>query len=137
MLANFPSDCISHRAVNFVFLIEADYQTGGLQVEVEDETWDALTDAVKDPVPSLLDKDIIEIHQWARHLAQNKQGMFEHLLEELPPQNRSLKPILTEMIGTTQLWNTHYSNEDTYLKSKLWPLLRTYFGNLAHTRSSW
>ncbi|KAF8942938.1 hypothetical protein BGZ47_005977 [Haplosporangium gracile] len=106
-------------AVNFVFLIEADYQTGGLQVEVEDETWNALCNAVKDPVPSLLNEDIIEIHQWARRLAQNKQGAFERLLDEQPLRNRSLKSILTDMVGTAQLWSTRVSNEDTYLKSKL------------------
>ncbi|KAG9065534.1 hypothetical protein KI688_001822 [Linnemannia hyalina] len=104
-------------AVNFVFLIEADYQTGGLQVEVEDETWEALCDAIKDLVPPLMNEDIIEIHQWARRLAQNKQGAFERLLEDLPPRNRCLKSILTEM-PSIDFYTMHLRAEATYVMNR-------------------
>jgi hypothetical protein len=125
------------RAVNFVFLVEAEYQTGGLQGEVEDLVWDSLCDAVSDSVQPLSDEDVTEAHRWAHRLAQSKPETFAKLLEESPPQNRTVKSILAKMADTTQLWNTQTRNEDTYLKSQLGPFLDTYFGKLRHTKSDW
>ncbi|KAG0077695.1 hypothetical protein BGZ92_001820 [Podila epicladia] len=124
-------------AINFIFLVEAEYQTGGLQGEVEDQTWDSLCDAVRDPVLSLSNEAIAEAHQWAHRLAQNKSEVFMQLLDDSPIQNRTLKSILTKMADTTQLWNTRTRNEDTYLKSQLGPFLDTYFGKLRYTKSDW
>ena len=126
-----------YRAVNFIFLVEAEYQTGGLQGEVEDQIWDSLCDAVEDPVVSLSSEAVAEAHQWAHRLAQNKCEAFVQLLDDSPPQNRTLKSILTKMADTTQLWNTRTRNEDTYLKCQLGPLLDTYFGKLRYTKSDW
>ncbi|KAG0017852.1 hypothetical protein BGZ82_000635, partial [Podila clonocystis] len=124
-------------AINFVFLVEAEYQTGGLQGEIEDQIWDSLCDAIRDPVPSLSDEAAIEALRWAHRLAQNKSEEFAQLLDDSPPQNRTLKSIMTKMSDTAQLWNTQRRNEDTYLKSQLGPFLDTYFGKLRHTKSDW
>ncbi|KAG0069666.1 hypothetical protein BGZ90_000128 [Linnemannia elongata] len=123
--------------VNFAFLVEAEYQTGGLQGEVEDETWDAICETVRDPVLPLSNEAVIEAHQWAHRLAQTKSEAFAQLLDDSPPQNRTLKSILTKMADTAQLWSTRSRNEDTYLKCQLGPFLDTYFGKLKHTRSDW
>ncbi|KAF9323776.1 hypothetical protein BG006_001161 [Podila minutissima] len=112
-------------AVNFVFLVEAEYQTGGLQGEIEDQIWDSLCDAVRDPVLPLSDEAATEALRWAHRLAQNKSEGFAQLLDDSPPQNRTLKSILTKMSDTAQLWNTQRRNEDTYLKSQLGPFLDT------------
>ncbi|KAG0361990.1 hypothetical protein BGZ54_008831 [Gamsiella multidivaricata] len=90
-------------AVNFVFLVEAEYQTGGLQGEVEDLIWDSLCDAVRDFVLPLSNEDVAEAHQWAHRLAQNKSETFAKLLDESPPLNRTLKSIMTKMADTAQL----------------------------------
>ncbi|KAF9418562.1 hypothetical protein BGZ76_004369, partial [Entomortierella beljakovae] len=47
--------------VNFTFRVEAEYQTGGLQGQVEDETWDAICETVKDPVFPLSNEAIAEV----------------------------------------------------------------------------
>ncbi|KAF9341595.1 hypothetical protein BGZ91_005998 [Linnemannia elongata] len=99
--------------VNFAFLVEAEYQTGGLQGEVEDETWDAICETVRDPVLPLSNEAVIEAHQWAHRLAQTKSEAFAQLLDDSPPQNRTLKSILTKMADTAQLWSTRSRNEDT------------------------
>ena len=75
-----------HRVVNFAFLVEAEYQTGGLQGEVEDEIWDAICETVRDPVPSLSNEALTEAHQWAHQLAQNKREAFTQLLDDSPPR---------------------------------------------------
>ncbi|KAG0354841.1 hypothetical protein BG005_006171 [Podila minutissima] len=134
--AVIPNDTL-HRAVNFIFLVEAEYQTGGLQGEVEDHVWDSLCDAIRDPVLSLSNEAVAEAHLWAHRLAQNKLEAFVQLLDDSPPQNRSLKSVLTKIADTTQLWNTRMRNEDTYLKSQLGPFLDTYFGKLRYTKSDW
>ncbi|KAG0282856.1 hypothetical protein BGZ97_008801, partial [Linnemannia gamsii] len=123
--------------VNFAFLVEAEYQTGGLQGEVEDETWDAICETIRDPVLPLSNEAVTEAHQWAHRLAQNKSETFTQLLDDSPPQNRTLKSILTKMAETAQLWSTRSRNEDTYLKCQLGPFLDTYFGKLKHTKSDW
>ncbi|KAF9405856.1 hypothetical protein BGZ76_006465, partial [Entomortierella beljakovae] len=73
---------------------------------MEDNTWDSLCSAVKDPVPSLVSEVVLEAHKWAHHLAQSKPEEFTRLLEETPPQNPTLKSILIKMSDTAQLWNT-------------------------------
>ncbi|KAF9115598.1 hypothetical protein BGX30_006222, partial [Mortierella sp. GBA39] len=109
--------------VNFAFLVEAEYQTGGLQGEVEDETWDA----------------ICETRRISGHIdwRKNKSEAFAQSLDDSPPQNRTLKSILTKMADTAQLWSTRSRNENTYLKCQLGPFLDTYFGKLKHTKSDW
>ncbi|KAF9542685.1 hypothetical protein EC957_001740 [Mortierella hygrophila] len=124
-------------AVNFIFLVAAEYQTGGLQGEIEDRIWDSICDAVRDPVLPLSDETAIEALRWAHRLAHNRSEGFAQLLDDSPPQNRTLKSILTKMSDTTQLWNTQRRNEDTYLKCQLGPFLNTYFGKLRHTKSDW
>ncbi|KAG0322854.1 hypothetical protein BG000_002783 [Podila horticola] len=117
--------------------VEAEYQTGGLQGEVEDQIWDSLCDAVRDPMLSLSTEAITEAHQWAHRLAQNKSETFMQMLADSPPRNHTLKSLLTKMADTTQLWNTRMRNEDTYLKSQLGPFLDTYFSKLRYTKSDW
>lgn len=124
-------------AINFIFLVEAEYQTGGLQGEVEDQVWDALCDAVKDPVSPLPDDVALEALRWTHRLAQNRSEEFSQLLEDSPPNNRTLRSILTRMSDNAQLWNTQRRNEDTYLKSQLGPFLDSYFGKLRFTKSDW
>ncbi|KAF9578015.1 hypothetical protein BGW38_006431, partial [Lunasporangiospora selenospora] len=124
-------------AINFVFLVEAEYQTGGLQGEVEDNVWDSLCDAVRDPVPSLSKDAVDETHQWAHRLAQHKPDAFMQLLDDTPQQLNCLKSVLRKMTDTVQLWNTCARNEDTYLKAQLGPFLDTFFGKIRFTKSSW
>ncbi|KAG0299675.1 hypothetical protein BGZ98_009860, partial [Dissophora globulifera] len=121
----------------FYLLIEAEYQTGGLQGGIEDQAWDSICDAVKDPVPPHSNEAVIEAHHWAHQLAQNKSEAFAQLLDDSPPQSRTLKSILTKMADTAQLWNTQMRNEDTYLKAQLGPFFDTYFGKLRYTKSDW
>ncbi|KAK3845405.1 MAG: hypothetical protein J3R72DRAFT_29278 [Linnemannia gamsii] len=50
-------------AVNFIFLVEEEYWTDGLQGEVNDEIWDATCDAVRDhvqPLPKTVANDVHE-----------------------------------------------------------------------------
>ncbi|KAF9418274.1 hypothetical protein BGZ76_004431 [Entomortierella beljakovae] len=124
-------------AVNFILLVEAEYQTGGLQGQVEDQTWESLCNAVKDTVLPLSDEVITEAHRWAHRLAQNNSEAFFQLLDDSPPQNRTLMSILTKMADTAQLWNTQMRNEDTYLKSQLGPFLDTFIGRVKYTKSDW
>ncbi|KAF9086308.1 hypothetical protein BGX27_003225 [Mortierella sp. AM989] len=87
-------------------------QTGGLQGQVEDETWENICNVVKDTVPPLSDEAVAEAHRWAHLLAQNSSGAFLQLLDDSPPQNRILRTILTKTADTAQLWNTQMRNED-------------------------
>ncbi|KAF8920967.1 hypothetical protein BGZ58_004173, partial [Dissophora ornata] len=96
-----------------------------------------MCDAVKDTVLPLADEVVTEAHRWAHKLAQNNPETFLELLEDSPPQNRTLKSILMKMVDTYQLWNTQARNEDTYLKSQLGPFLETYFGKVKYTKSDW
>ncbi|KAF9943992.1 hypothetical protein BGZ70_005174, partial [Mortierella alpina] len=124
-------------AINFIFLVEAEYQTGGIQGEVEDQVWDALNDTVRDPVAPLPDDIALEALRWTHRLAQSRAEEFSQMLEDSPPKNKILRSILTKMADNAQLWNTQGRNEDTYLKSQLGPFLDTYFGKLRFTKSDW
>lgn len=110
-----------YRAVNFIFLVEAGFQDGGLHGEVNDDIWDSLCDALKDPISPLANEVLTEAHQWSHQLANNKFEKLGQLLEESPPNDRTLKSILTKMVGAGQHWGSSALNEDTYLKSRLGP----------------
>jgi len=137
ILSNSALNNNLRRAINFVFLVEAEYQTGGLQGQIEDQAWDCLCSALSDPVPPLSNEVVLEAHKWAHQLAQNKPEAFAQLLDGSPPHDRTLRSVLTKMADTTQLWNTKTRNEDTYLKSQLGPFLDSYFGKLRYTKSDW
>ncbi|ORZ19064.1 hypothetical protein BCR41DRAFT_37476 [Lobosporangium transversale] len=122
-------------AINFIFLIEAEYQVGGLQGEVEDQTWDIICKALKDPIQSLSGEALFEAHQWTHRLANSTYEELEQLLADSAPQNSVLKTILMKMVDGRQLWTTKGRNEDTYLKCQLGPFLDIYLGNLKHTMS--
>ncbi|KAF9110670.1 hypothetical protein BGX27_006018, partial [Mortierella sp. AM989] len=128
---------VDQKVFNFVFLFLAPYQTGGVQGEIEDQTWDALCKVVKDPVPELPDEVVTEAYQWAHRLANNDMKTFTCILEDSPPRNRTLKTVLTRIASVSQFWNTEARNEDTYLKSLLGPFLESYFDNQDHTKSDW
>ncbi|KAF9345389.1 hypothetical protein BGX26_003173 [Mortierella sp. AD094] len=124
-------------AVNFIFLVEEEYRTDGLQGEVGDKIWDAICDAVREKVQPLPKTVVNEVHDWAHRLANNKMWEFEQMLEESPPEDRNLKAILRNMTNNSQYWNTQPHNEDTYLKDLLGPFLDIYFGKLRYAKSHW
>ncbi|KAG0220720.1 hypothetical protein BGX31_010670 [Mortierella sp. GBA43] len=124
-------------AVNFVFLVEADHQTRGLQAEMEDESWIALCDTTRDQVDSLPDVVVLEAHRWAHFLAHEKPESVRARLNQSPPADLSLKSILTQLTSTGRLWSDQASNEDTYIKSHLGPFLDTYLGNINYATSAW
>jgi hypothetical protein len=125
------------RAVNFMFLVEADHQTGGLQTEVEDKSWEALCEATKDLVDPLPEAILVEAHQWVHLLARGQQESFRTRLKESPPKDPTLHSILDKMISNGQLWSDQPCNEDTYLKSQPGPFLETYMNNITYTTSAW
>ncbi|KAF9536618.1 hypothetical protein EC957_010309, partial [Mortierella hygrophila] len=112
-------------AVNFMFLVEADHQTGGLQTEVEDKSWEALCEATTNLVDPLPEATLVEAHQWVHLLARGQQESFRTRLKESPPKDPTLQSILDKMISNGQLWSDQPCNEDTYLKSQLGPFLET------------
>ncbi|KAF9436840.1 hypothetical protein BGZ76_002801 [Entomortierella beljakovae] len=124
-------------AVNFIFLMEEEYRTDGLQAEVEDRTWDAMCDSVNDYVQPLSKEVASEALEWLQKMANNKMEVFEQMLEDSPPSDRNLKAVLRNVSNNSQYWNTQARNEDTYLKSMLGPLLDAYFGKLRHSKSDW
>lgn len=67
-----------------MFLVKVDHQTGGLQTEVEDESWDALCEATRDWMDPLAEATIVEAHQWVGALTSSKaasviQDTFERI----------------------------------------------------------
>ncbi|KAF9153549.1 hypothetical protein BGX21_004660 [Mortierella sp. AD011] len=124
-------------AVNFIFLIEEEYRTDGLQGEIEDKIWDAICDAIKDSVPPLPKEVATEALEWFQKMASSKMEVFEQMLDDSPPSDRSLTALLRIVSNNSQYWSTHMQNEDTYLKPMLGPLLDVYFGKLRHAKSDW
>ncbi|KAF9406256.1 hypothetical protein BGZ94_003184, partial [Podila epigama] len=124
-------------AVNFIFLVEAEHQTGGLQAEIEDESWDALCEATREQMDLQPEVTIVEAHRWAQLLACETPNSFKALLRESPPKNPVLKSILDKLTSCGQLWCDLPCNEDTYLKAWLGPFLDAYLGNIKYTMSSW
>ena len=123
--------------MNFIFLVEADHQTRGLQTEVEDDSWAVLCEATREQVEPL-PKDIVdEAHQWAHFLAQDSQDSFRERLKASPPNDPTLRSILTLLISSGQFWSSELCNKDTYLKSRLGPFVNTYFNNMKFTTSAW
>ncbi|KAF9585700.1 hypothetical protein BGW38_001184, partial [Lunasporangiospora selenospora] len=141
-----------------VEVVEAEYQTEGLQAEVEDKAWDAICETIRDSVPPPSNEVVTEVYRWAHRLARNKSETFSKSLDDSPPQNRTLivftikrrcpgsrfvnkhwtlKPILTKMADTARLWSTRSRDEDTYLKCQQRPFPDTYFGKLRYTKSDW
>ncbi|KAI9240085.1 MAG: hypothetical protein BYD32DRAFT_459196 [Podila humilis] len=84
-------------AVNFIFLAEAEFSDRGFHGEINDDIWDSLCDALKDPVSPLSNEILTEAHQWSHRLANNKFENLEQLLEESPPNDHTLRSILTKM----------------------------------------
>ncbi|KAF9932917.1 hypothetical protein BGZ65_004275, partial [Modicella reniformis] len=131
------TDAYQKLAVNFIFLVEEEYRTDGLQEVLDDEIWETLYDAVRDRVQQLPNSVVIEAYEWAHRMANMKMEEFERMLDESPPEDRNLRAILTGMASNLQHWNTQERNEDTFLKSMLGPFLDTYFGKLKYTKSDW
>ncbi|KAG0072722.1 hypothetical protein BGZ93_008204 [Podila epicladia] len=69
--------------------LEDESESGGLQEEVEDQTWDSLCGAVRDPVLSLSNEAIAEAHQWAHRMAQYKFDAF--MMLKLPTDHDDKK----------------------------------------------
>jgi hypothetical protein len=126
-----------YRAVNFIFLVEGDYQNRGLHTEVEDESWAALCIATRSQV-NALPKDIVEeAHQWVHFLAQESPESFRERLRTFPPTDANLRSIMNLMISSGQLWNSQPCNEDTFLKARLGPFLETYLSGIGFTTNHW
>ncbi|KAF9927866.1 hypothetical protein BGZ65_006561 [Modicella reniformis] len=124
-------------AVNFIFLVESDHQTRGLNAEVEDKSWTAFCEATKDQVDPLPKAIVDEAHQWAHILARESPESFRAHLKASPPIDPSFRSILNLMVSSGQLWNSESSNEDTHLKARLRPFLDNYLSGVAFTTSCW
>ncbi|KAF9897105.1 hypothetical protein BX616_006174, partial [Lobosporangium transversale] len=124
-------------AVNFIFLVGEEYQTDGLQGEVKDSTWEAMCDAIKDPIQPLSEDVSMEALKWFHRMANNKMESFEQMLEASLPSDPNLKSVLRNIASNTQYWSTQARNENTYLKALLGPLLEAYFGKIKYARSDW
>ncbi|KAF9933958.1 hypothetical protein FBU30_003902 [Linnemannia zychae] len=131
------SDVISHWVYNEAQIVSEEYRPDGLQEVLNDDIWEALCDAVRDPVQRLPNEVVIEAHEWSHQMANNNMEKFEQKLEESPPKDRHLRSILSKLTSNSQYWNTQARNEDTYLKSVLGPFLDTYFGKLKYTNTYW
>ncbi|KAG0296761.1 hypothetical protein BGZ96_008621 [Linnemannia gamsii] len=123
-------------AVNFVFLIEMECQTRGLQAEIEDESWDALCEVTKDAMHLLPDGTVAEAHRWAHLLAHAKPDIFKASLRESPPMDPTLNTILHKITSDGWVWSDHPCNEDTYLKFQLGPFLDVYM-DMRFTVNAW
>ncbi|KAF9924343.1 hypothetical protein BGZ65_008398, partial [Modicella reniformis] len=120
-------------AVNFVFLVESEFQTGGLQSEVDDGAWTALWRSIgrlNTPASSL--EVVSEAHHWAHLASCNGYEDFVRLLDDTPPSSRALRMILNRMTATRQLWNDSPENEATFLKNAISPFLDAIFGTMLH-----
>lgn len=114
-----------------------EHQLRGLQVEIEDESWDALCEATKDEMALLPDSTVAEAHRWAHLLAHVKPDAFRTSLSESPPMDPTLKTLLQKLTSDGRIWSDHLCNEDTYLKSQLGPFLDTYMGDIRFTVNAW
>lgn len=125
------------RAVNFIFLVGEEYQVDGLQGEVKDSTWEAMCDAIKDPIQPFSEDVSMEGLKWFHRMANNKMESFEQMMEASPPSDPNLKSVLRNITSNAQYWSTQARNENTYLKAMLGPLLEAYFGKIKYAKSDW
>ncbi|KAF8928417.1 hypothetical protein BGZ58_009670 [Dissophora ornata] len=79
-------------ALNFIFLIESEFQTGGLQGEVDDDVWVALWESVGElNMPIFASEEIVDAHMWAHLAATCGYDKFIQTLEDSPPASKLLK----------------------------------------------
>ncbi|KAG0219389.1 hypothetical protein BGX31_011319, partial [Mortierella sp. GBA43] len=75
-------------AVNFVFLVESEFQTGGLQSEVDDGAWTALWRSIgRLNTPASSPEVVSEAHHWAHLASCNGYEDFVRLLDDTPPSS--------------------------------------------------
>ncbi|KAF9095577.1 hypothetical protein BGX27_001255, partial [Mortierella sp. AM989] len=124
-------------AVNFIFLIEGENQNGGLQAEIEDESWASLCKASMSRMEPLPREVVEEALQWVHFFAQDSSDVLRARLIASPPVDPSLWSILNLMMSNCRLGDRQPCNEDTYLKSRLGPFLDTYLNSIGYTTSCW
>ncbi|KAG0249743.1 hypothetical protein BG011_008985, partial [Mortierella polycephala] len=125
-------------ALSCIFLVESEFQTGGLQGEVGDDVWAALWQSIGQlNVPAFTSEFVVEAHSWAHLAATHAYAEFVQILEDAPPASKLLKQVLTRLTTTHELWAQEEENEATFLKNMLAPCLDACFGAMQHTNTKW
>ncbi|KAF9184883.1 hypothetical protein BGZ51_003044 [Haplosporangium sp. Z 767] len=123
-------------ALNFIFLVDSEFQTGGLQGEVDDDVWAALWQSIGQlNVPAFASEVVVEAHNWAHLAATHGYDEFVQIFEDAPPASRLLKQVLTRLTSTRELWAQEEENEATFLKNMLAPCLDACFDDTRDARS--
>ncbi|KAF9158072.1 hypothetical protein BGX21_003732 [Mortierella sp. AD011] len=125
--------------VNFIFLLESENQTWGVQGEVQDHVWGSMWDCVgKIKINNFESTTIVECHKWAGLTASNGFDEFSKLLRNEPPSFPLLHQVLLQLTLSQQLWTfSGRENEATFIRYLIDPCLNATFGSIKHTSSKW
>ncbi|KAF8978374.1 hypothetical protein BGZ46_006533, partial [Entomortierella lignicola] len=120
--------------VNFIFFLESENQTWGMQGEVQDHIWESMWDCVgKVKIINFESTMIVECHKWAG-LAASNSFEFSKLLRNEPPSFPLLHQVLLQLTLSQQLWTfSGLENEATLIRYLTDPCLDASFGSIKHT----
>ncbi|KAF9536753.1 hypothetical protein EC957_009800, partial [Mortierella hygrophila] len=125
--------------VNFIFLLESENQTWGLEGEVHDHVWKSMWDCVgKIKINNFESTTIVECHKWAGLAAGKSFDEYSRLLRDEPPSFPLLHQVLLQLTSSQQLWTfSGLENEATFIRYLIDPCLNAIFGSIKHTSSKW
>ncbi|OAQ23282.1 hypothetical protein K457DRAFT_234978 [Linnemannia elongata AG-77] len=125
--------------VNFIFLLESENQTWGVQGEVHDHVWESMWDCVgKIKINNFESTTIVECHKWAGLAASKSFDEYSKLLRDEPPSFPLLHQVLLQLTSSQQLWTfSGLENEATFIRYLIDPCLNATFGSIKHTSSKW
>ncbi|KAF8926489.1 hypothetical protein BGZ47_002688 [Haplosporangium gracile] len=126
-------------AVNFIFLLESENQTWGVEGEVHDHVWRSMWDCVgKININNFESTTIVEFHKWAGLAAGRSFDEYSKLLRDEPPSLPLLHQVLLQLTSSQQLWTfSGLENEATFIRYLIDPCLNATFGSIKHTSSKW
>ncbi|KAK3807054.1 MAG: hypothetical protein J3Q66DRAFT_357967 [Benniella sp.] len=126
-------------AVNFIFIMESENQSWGLQGEVPDKTWECMWECLgRVHIASFEPDMIIECNRWATLAASNNYEEFSKLLKSEPPSSTILHKVLLQLMSTQQLWTLSGSeNEYTFIRYLIDPCLSATLGGIKYTKADW
>ncbi|KAG0050267.1 hypothetical protein BGZ89_003892 [Linnemannia elongata] len=125
--------------VNFIFLLESENQTWGVQGEVHTHVWESMWDCVgKIKINNFESTTIVECHKWAGLAASKSFDEYSKLLRDEPPSYPLLHQVLLQLTSSQQLWTfSGLENEATFIRYLINPCLNATFGSINHTSSKW
>ncbi|KAF8923217.1 hypothetical protein BGZ58_003223 [Dissophora ornata] len=126
-------------AVNFIFLLESENQTWGVEGEVHDHVWRSMWDCVgKININNFESTTIVEFHKWAGLAAGRSFDEYSKLLRDEPPSFPLLHQVMLQLTSSQQLWTfSGLENEATFIRYLIDPCLNATFGSIKHTSSKW